>query len=171
MDDSVKVAIAFLKECGMKLMEVSNKGVLAIFEMLCNILHEGQLDKSVKYMIQMIFQVRKNEFRGLKELNLVEEEDQFTHLVTLDDAKDSEDILNVFKFGPEYEANEKKYSALRKEILDEGNSSSESVSGLEEENDSEEGSENGKLQINSYDLLNWQKCHVCILSCSSTSEA
>ncbi|PSN47549.1 Pre-mRNA-splicing factor CWC22 [Blattella germanica] len=46
-DDSVEVAIAFLKECGMKLMEVSNKGVHAIFEMLRNILHEGQLDKRV----------------------------------------------------------------------------------------------------------------------------
>ncbi|PNF22123.1 hypothetical protein B7P43_G06808 [Cryptotermes secundus] len=97
-------------------------------------------------MIEVIFQVRKDEFRDheavLKELDLVEEEDQFTHLVTLDDAKDSEDILNVFKFDPEYEANEEKYSALRKEILDEGDSSSESGSGLEEENDSEEGSEN-----------------------------
>jgi len=46
-DDSVEVAIAFLKECGMKLMEVSNKGMLAIFETLRNILHEGHLDKRV----------------------------------------------------------------------------------------------------------------------------
>ncbi|KAJ8884288.1 hypothetical protein PR048_016145 [Dryococelus australis] len=44
-DDSVEVAIAFLKECGMKLLEVSNKGITAIFEMLRNILHEGHLDK------------------------------------------------------------------------------------------------------------------------------
>jgi pre-mRNA-splicing factor CWC22 len=51
-------------------------------------------------------------------------------------------ISDVFKFDPEYEANEEKYSALRKEILDEGSSSSESGSGSEEE------SENGKQQIN-----------------------
>jgi len=49
-DDSVEVAIAFLKECGMKLMEVSNKGILAIFETLRNILHEGHLDKRVSSM-------------------------------------------------------------------------------------------------------------------------
>lgn len=53
-DDSVEVAIAFLKECGMKLMEVSNKGMLAIFEMLRNILHEGQLDKRVS-SLQVVY--------------------------------------------------------------------------------------------------------------------
>jgi hypothetical protein len=57
-------------------------------------------------------------------------------------------ISDVFKFDPEYEANEEKYSSLRKEILDEGSSSSEGGSGLEEENDSEEESENGKQQVN-----------------------
>ncbi|XP_021929465.1 pre-mRNA-splicing factor CWC22 homolog [Zootermopsis nevadensis] len=145
-DDSVEVAIAFLKECGMKLIEVSKKGMDAIFEILRHILHEGQLDKRVQYMIEVIFQVRKDEFRDheavMNELDLVEEQDQFTHLITLDDAKDSEDILNVFKFDAEYEANEDKYSSLRKEILDEGSSNSESGSGSEEESDSGEESEN-----------------------------
>jgi pre-mRNA-splicing factor CWC22 len=51
-------------------------------------------------MIEVIFQVRKDEFRDheavMKDLDLVEEEDQFTHLITLDDAKDSEDILSKF---------------------------------------------------------------------------
>jgi pre-mRNA-splicing factor CWC22 len=61
-DDSVKVAVAFVKECGIKLMEVSNKGILAIFEMLHNILHEGQPDKRPQYIIKVIFQVRKDEF-------------------------------------------------------------------------------------------------------------
>lgn len=54
--DSVEVAIAFLKECGQKLTEVSGKGVNAIFEMLKNILHEGRLEKRVQYMIEVIFQ-------------------------------------------------------------------------------------------------------------------
>lgn len=141
-DDSVEVAIAFLKECGMKLMEVSNKGMLAIFETLRNILHEGHLDKRVQYMIEVIFQVRKDEFRDheavVKELDLVEEENQITHLITLDDAKNSEDILNVFKFDPEYEAKEEKYNCLRKEILDEGSS------GSEYESESGEGGDSGE---------------------------
>nr|CAD7606483.1 unnamed protein product [Timema genevievae] len=141
-DDSVEVAIAFLKECGMKLMEVSNKGIHAIFEMLRNILHEGQLDKRVQYMIEVIFQVRKDNFRDheaiTEDLDLVEEADQFTHLITLDEATDPDDILNVFKFDAEYEDTEAKYLALRKEILDEGSGSSGDESGSESGSDEEE---------------------------------
>jgi pre-mRNA-splicing factor CWC22 len=49
-DDSVEVAIAFLKECGDKLTEVSSKALHSIFEMLRNILHEGKLDKRVRHL-------------------------------------------------------------------------------------------------------------------------
>lgn len=97
-DDSVEVSIAFLKECGQKLAEVSPKGINAIFEMLRNILHEGQLDKRIQYMIEVVFQVRKDGFKDhaaiIEELDLVEEEEQFTHLITLEDVKDGEDILS-----------------------------------------------------------------------------
>lgn len=97
-DDSVEVAIAFLKECGQKLTEVSSKGVNAIFEMLRNILHEGQLDKRVQYMIEVMFQVWKDGFKDhpalIEELELVPEEEQFTHLMMLDEATDAQDILS-----------------------------------------------------------------------------
>lgn len=97
-DDSVEVAIAFLKECGMKLTEVSSKGIGAIFEMLKNILHEGKLDKRVQYMIEVVFQVRKDGFKDhqsiIESLELVEEDDQFTHLLMLDEATNPEDILS-----------------------------------------------------------------------------
>lgn len=140
-DDSVEVAIAFLKECGMKLTEVSRKGIEAIFEMLRNILHEGQLDKRVQYMIEVMFQVRKDGFKDHEavpeELDLVEEENQFTHLITLDEATDSQDILNVFKFDGEYINNEDKYKQLSKEILGSDISDSEN----EEEDDEEESSD------------------------------
>lgn len=97
-DDSVEVAIAFLKECGMKLTEVSSKGIGAIFEMLRNILHEGKLDRRVQYMIEVLFQVRKDGFKDhpaiVDDLELVEEDDQFTHLMMLDEATETEDILS-----------------------------------------------------------------------------
>lgn len=99
-DDSVEVAIAFLKECGMKLQEVSSKGINAIFEMLKNILHEGKLEKRVQYMIEVAFQVRKDGFKDhvavTEALELVEEDDQFTHLIMLDEATDTQDILSMF---------------------------------------------------------------------------
>ncbi|KAI9585813.1 pre-mRNA-splicing factor CWC22 homolog [Glossina fuscipes] len=120
-DDSVEVAIAFLKECGMKLTEVSSKGTGAIFEMLKNILHEGKLDKRVQYMIEVVFQVRKDGFKDhqsvIESLELVEENDQFTHLLTLDEATDPEESLNAFKFDENFETNEDKYKGLSREIL------------------------------------------------------
>ncbi|CAG9784701.1 unnamed protein product [Diatraea saccharalis] len=144
-DDSVEVAIAFLKECGQKLTEVSSKGVNAIFEMLRNILHEGQLDKRVQYMIEVMFQVWKDGFKDhpalIEELELVPEEEQFTHLLMLDDATDSQDILNVFKFDEKYEENEQKYKSLSKEILgsdaESGEEDGSEESGSEESEDEE----------------------------------
>ena len=89
-DDSVEVAISFLKECGQKLTEVSPRGIHAIFERLRNVLHESKLDKRTQYMIEVMFQVRKDGFKDniaiAEELDVVEEEDQFTHMFTLDDA-------------------------------------------------------------------------------------
>uniref|UniRef100_A0A182PMB3 MI domain-containing protein n=1 Tax=Anopheles epiroticus TaxID=199890 RepID=A0A182PMB3_9DIPT len=135
-DDSVEVAIAFLKEVGQKLTEVSGKGINAIFEMLKNILHEGKLDKRVQYMIEVVFQIRKDGFKDhvavMDALELVEEDDQYTHLIMLDEATDTQDILNVFKVDPEFEANETKYKAICKEIL-----------GSDAEDDDEEGDKSG----------------------------
>lgn len=140
-DDSVEVAIAFLKECGMKLTEVSRRGIEAIFEMLRNILHEGQLDKRVQYMIEVMFQIRKDGFKDHEavpeELDLVEEENQITHLIRLDDEMDAQDILNVFKFDTDYLASEEKYKQLCKEILGSDVSDSEG-----DDEDGEESSDN-----------------------------
>lgn len=145
-DDSVEVAIAFLKECGMKLTEVSRKGIEAIFEMLRNILHEGQLDKRVQYMIEVMFQIRKDGFKDHEavpeELDLVEEENQFTHLITLDEVTDAQDILNVFKFDAEYLSNEEKYKQLSKEILgsDVSDTDNDDEDGEDENSDDDEDS-------------------------------
>jgi hypothetical protein len=57
-DDSVEVTIAFLKECGQKLTEVSPRGIHAIFDRLRNVLHEANLDKRTQYMIEVMFQVK-----------------------------------------------------------------------------------------------------------------
>ncbi|GJQ86613.1 putative pre-mRNA-splicing factor CWC22 [Trypoxylus dichotomus] len=151
-DDSVEVAISFLKECGQKLTEVSSKGINAIFEMLRNILHEGKLEKRIQYMIEVMFQIRKDGFKDhaavTEELDIVEEEDQFTHLITLDDVKgvNSEDVLNVFKFDDKYEENEGKYKTLSKEILDSNSESESGSEGSEGSDDDDEEDEEGKKE-------------------------
>uniref|UniRef100_A0A452R4Y9 Pre-mRNA-splicing factor CWC22 homolog n=1 Tax=Ursus americanus TaxID=9643 RepID=A0A452R4Y9_URSAM len=121
-DDSVEVAIGFLKECGLKLTQVSPRGINAIFERLRNILHESEIDKRVQYMIEVMFAVRKDGFKDhpviLEGLDLVEEDDQFTHMLPLEDDYNPEDVLNVFKMDPNFMENEEKYKAIKKGILD-----------------------------------------------------
>ncbi|XP_041117696.1 pre-mRNA-splicing factor CWC22 homolog isoform X2 [Polyodon spathula] len=144
-DDSVEVAISFLKECGLKLTEVSPRGINAIFERLRNILHESEIDKRVQYMIEVMFAIRKDGFKDHpvvpEGLDLVEEEDQFTHMLPLEDEYNPEDVLNVFKMDPNFLENEEKYKTIKKDILDEGSSDSGSgddADGSDEDDDEEE---------------------------------
>ncbi|XP_035532216.1 pre-mRNA-splicing factor CWC22 homolog [Morone saxatilis] len=149
-DDSVEVAIAFLKECGLKLTEVSPRGINAIFERLRNVLHESAIDKRVQYMIEVMFAIRKDGFKDHpvipEGLDLVDEEDQFTHMLPLDDEYNTEDILNVFKMDPDFLENEEKYKTIKKDILDEGSSDSgeEGDGDDDDEDDEDENEEEGE---------------------------
>ncbi|KFO28001.1 Pre-mRNA-splicing factor CWC22 like protein [Fukomys damarensis] len=156
-DDSVEVAIGFLKECGLKLTQVSPRGINAIFERLRNILHESEIDKRVQYMIEVMFAVRKDGFKDhpviLEGLDLVEEDDQFTHMLPLEDDYNPEDVLNVFKMDPNFMENEEKYKAIKKEILDEGDSDSNTDQdvGSSEEEEEEEGEEDEGQKVTIHD--------------------
>eukprot|EP00794_Sanderia_malayensis_P017424 gene17424-19168_t len=118
-DDSVEVAVAFLKDVGQKLTEVSPRGLNAVFERLRNVLNEGTIDKRTQYMLEVMFAIRKDGFKDhpavLGELDLVEEEDQITHLLRLDDDGPVDDVLNVFKYDEDYLENEEKYKQIKKE--------------------------------------------------------
>ncbi|XP_074856940.1 pre-mRNA-splicing factor CWC22 homolog [Carettochelys insculpta] len=155
-DDSIEVAIGFLKECGLKLTEVSPRGINAIFDRLRHILHESKIDVRVQYMIEVMFAVRKDGFKDHpiipEGLDLVEEEDQFTHMLPLEDEYNPEDVLNVFKMDPDFMENEEKYKTLKKEILDEGDSDSETDqdAGSSEE-DEEEGEEDEGQKVTIHD--------------------
>eukprot|EP00106_Octopus_bimaculoides_P013778 XP_014781220.1 PREDICTED: pre-mRNA-splicing factor CWC22 homolog [Octopus bimaculoides] len=144
-NNSVEVAVGFLKECGQKLTEVSPRGVNAIFERLKNILHEGKLEMRTQYIIEVMFAVRKDGFKDhpavIDELDLVLEADQFTHLLTLDDAVGGDDILNVFKQDDNFLENEEKYNLLKEEILNSSSDESSDESGDGSQSDS--GSEAG----------------------------
>ncbi|KAL4656690.1 pre-mRNA-splicing factor CWC22-like [Arapaima gigas] len=138
-DDSVEVAISFLKECGLKLTEVSPRGINAIFERLRNVLHESEIDKRVQYMIEVMFAIRKDGFKDhpviLEGLDLVEEDDQFTHMLPLEDDYNPEDVLSK---SPYLLGSVLWVSST--EILDEGSSDSgdDAEGSDEDENDEEE---------------------------------
>ncbi|MCI36338.1 pre-mRNA-splicing factor CWC22, partial [Trifolium medium] len=51
------------------------------------------------------------------ELDLVEQEDQLTHEISLDEEIDPETSLDIFKPDPNYMENEKRYEELKKTLL------------------------------------------------------
>ncbi|KAK3114836.1 pre-mRNA-splicing factor cwc22 [Teratosphaeriaceae sp. CCFEE 6253] len=123
-DDSVEIAVGLMKEVGQHMEAMNGQIALAVYDQFRGILHEADIDKRVQYMIEVLFQIRKDKYKDhlavKEELDLVEEEDQITHRPGLDDAVSTEDGLNIFKFDPEFEANEEAYRKLKAEILGEG---------------------------------------------------
>ncbi|KAM0089997.1 pre-mRNA-splicing factor cwc22 [Aspergillus fumigatus] len=139
-DDSVEIAVGLTREVGQHLEEMSPPIALAVFDQFRNILHEADIDKRVQYMIEVLFQVRKDRYKdnpAIKdELDLVEEEDQITHRIGLDDEIDTQDGLNVFKYDPQWEEHEEAYKKLKAEILGEGSDDDE-----EDEDETDESSD------------------------------
>ena len=122
-NDSVEVAVSFIKTIGATLQEISPQGLHSIFERLRAILHEGELEKRCQFIIEGLFAVRKagfvkSGFPSLPtELDLVEEEDQITHEIGLDEELNPEMALDVFKVDDSYEEHEKQYETIKQEIL------------------------------------------------------
>ncbi|WOL16055.1 pre-mRNA-splicing factor [Canna indica] len=142
-DDSVEVAVGFVKECGALLQDISPQGLHGIFERFRGILHEGEIDKRVQFLIEGLFAIRKAKFQGFPairaELDLVEQEDQFTHEISLDEEIDPETHLDVFKPNPNFLDDEKAYEDLKKSILgDESSEGEEGSDGTSNDDDDED---------------------------------
>ncbi|KAI5062241.1 hypothetical protein GOP47_0022780 [Adiantum capillus-veneris] len=140
-DDSVEVSVGFVKECGAILQDLAPQGLHGIFERLRGILHEGEIDKRVQFMIEGLFAIRKSGFQGhpavLPELDLVEQEDQFTHEISLSEDLDTEMSLDIFKADPSFLESEKKYEDIKKIILGESSG---------DDNDDDDDGDNGSGQ-------------------------
>ncbi|KAL8370327.1 hypothetical protein RB595_000622 [Gaeumannomyces hyphopodioides] len=123
-DDSVEIAVGLTREVGQFLEEMNAPIANVVFDRFRDILHEADIAKRTQYMIEVLFQTRKDQFKDnpavREELDLVEESDQIKHFVELDGDLEAEDTLNIFRHDPDYEANEEKYKKLKAEILGEG---------------------------------------------------
>ena len=108
------------------------------------------MDKRVQYMIEVMFAIRKDKFKDhpavIPELDLIEESEQFTHLITLDEPTDSEDKINVFQFDPNFQENEDKYKAIKKEILDDETTDEEDGEQDSDDDDDEDDSDEEKAE-------------------------
>lgn len=163
-DDSVEIAVGLTREVGQHLEEMSRPIALAVFDQFRSILHEADIDKRVQYMIEVLFQVRKDQYKDnpaiREELDLVEEEDQITHQISLDDEMDVQDGLNVFKYDPEWEESEEAYKRLKAEILGEGSDEEDEDDETDDSEDEEEKEEEKALEIkdqSNADLVNLRR--------------
>lgn len=143
-DDSVEIAVDFIKEVGTFLSQVSPRGMHGIFERLRAILQEGQIDIRTQYMIEGLFLVRKGKFADypsvLPELDLVESDDQITHDLRIDGTYETEKTLDIFQFDPNWEENERQYAAIKKEILGDEEEEEEDASDADADDDADEDS-------------------------------
>ena len=164
-DDSVEIAVGLTREVGHHLEEMSGPIALAVFDQFRSILHEQDIDKRVQYMIEVLFQVRKDKYKDnpaiKEELDLVEEEDQITHRTGLDDETEVQDGLNVFKVDPEWEEHEEAYKKLKVEILGEADGSDEEGDyDSDDSSEDEEAKEEKALEIKDQtntDLVNLRR--------------
>ncbi|CAK7202652.1 pre-mRNA-splicing factor cwc22 [Sporothrix eucalyptigena] len=146
-DDSVEIAVNLTREVG-NYMETMNPTIMVVvFDRFHHILNEADIDKRTQYAIEVLFQNRKDQFKDhpaiREDLDLIEEEDQIKHLLELNGKFEDEATLNIFRYDENWEANEKEYAKLRREILNESDSedgSGRSDSDSDSESDSDDSS-------------------------------
>lgn len=162
-DDSIEIAVGFMREVGAYLAENSPKANATVFERFRAVLNEGSISHRVQYMIEVLMQVRKDKYKDNpivpEGLDLVEEDDQITHQIQLEEELQIQEglsafillasslfssadryLADIFKFDSEYLDNEEKYREIKAEILGEN---SDDESGSEEEEEEEDEDEEG----------------------------
>ncbi|KAF4465421.1 cwc22-involved in mrna splicing [Fusarium albosuccineum] len=178
-DDSVEIAVGFCREVGQYLEDMQPSISMAVFDQFRNILHEADIDKRTQYMIEVLFQVRKDKFKDnpavKEELDLVEEEDQITHRLELEGEIEVQDGLNIFKFDPEWEEHEEAYKKLKAEILGEGSDYEDDDDEYESSSEEEEDEKTKAMEIkdqSNADLVNLRRTiYLTIMSSADPEEA
>ncbi|KAK1768619.1 hypothetical protein QBC33DRAFT_489990 [Phialemonium atrogriseum] len=177
-DDSVEIAVGLTREVGQHLEEMNPDIARIVFDRFRGILHEADIDRRVQYMIEVLFQVRKDKFKDnpaiKEELDLVEEEDQITHQISLNGEVEGQDTLNIFKFDEQWEENEEAYKKLKNEILGEGSDYEDDEDEDDDESSSEEEEgEQKALEIkdqSNADLINLRRTIYLTLQSSADPE-
>lgn len=157
-DDSIEVAVGFMREVGLFLSERAPKANTMVYERFRAVLHEGAISKRCQYMIEVLFQVRKDKYKDNpmipEGLDLVEEEEQITHRISLDDELKVQEGLSeclfrltsfkanhstdLFKVDPNFLENEARYDEIKREILGDSEDEESGSSGDDEYSDEDD---------------------------------
>ncbi|KAI5002782.1 hypothetical protein ZWY2020_027435 [Hordeum vulgare] len=126
-DDGVEVAVGVVTECGAALSMSCPRQLDTVFDALWSILVDVDVDRRTGFLIEGLFAVRRTQFRGhppvRPELDLIEQQDQFTHQVEIPledshgDQLDPKTHLDVFKPSATFLHDEAAYEHLRRSML------------------------------------------------------
>ena len=179
-DDSVEIAVGLTKEVGAHLEETNKAIATVVYDQFRNLLHEADLDKRQQYAIEVLFQIRKDQYKDNpaipEALDILPEEDLIEHRIGLDEDLSTQDTANIFRFDPDYEENEAAYSKLKAQILGEEEGSDdgaeyETGSSSDDAEDIKEREMEIKHQTNQ-DLVNLRRTiYLTIMSSSTFEEA
>ena len=99
-DDSIEIAVGFTREVGAFLSDNSPKANATVFERFRAVLNEGTISHRVQYMVEVLMQVRKDKYKDNpivpEGLDLVEEDDQITHQIQLEEELQVQEGLSKF---------------------------------------------------------------------------
>ncbi|EMG49346.1 Pre-mRNA-splicing factor CWC22 [Candida maltosa Xu316] len=120
--------------------------------------------------IGYILKLGRSDFKNVgivkKELDLVEDDDRETHVVTLDEKVYADDHLNVYRFDEKYNDNENAYNELKQEILGDADNNEEKLIVDEVKKDTK------VTDMGQTELLQYQKTvYLTIMSSMSSDEA
>ncbi|WZZ62774.1 pre-mRNA-splicing factor CWC22 homolog [Brassica napus] len=122
-EDTLEVAVVFVRECGALLLDLSPRRFDVIFDVFRRVVQEGDLEFRSRCLIESLVALRRSNFEGYPavrdELDLVDSDEKVMHVISLYDESDPETSLDVYKADPEFHHNEKKYELLKRNILGE----------------------------------------------------
>ena len=97
-DDSIEITIGFTREVGVFLSENSPKANATVFERFQAVLNEGKISQQVQYIFEVLRNDKYKDNPILPEgLDLVEEDEQITDQIQLDEELDVQDSLSKFE--------------------------------------------------------------------------
>lgn len=172
----IELSCEIIKLNGKLLMGSARSAFDMIITRLRNLMGEISIDEKGMQKIENIFRLSRNQFRFFKileeDLDLIEEEDQTTHIIDINDEIDMKIDQDYYEYDGNYEDNEKAYENIRKDIL--GDDEEEDEEDEEEEEEvAEEGEELQEFKdMTESNLLNYQKTiYLTIMSSMSSDEA
>ncbi|KAL7068818.1 MIF4G domain-containing protein [Cryptosporidium serpentis] len=123
-EDSIETCINFVLECGQTLLDVCPKGLDTIMDRFRVLFCDKNIHKRIKYIIEKLFKERRTNFKNYPavsdDLDLVEEDDQVTHLIDLleDEIKIQENLNRFIPVDPDiFAEEERKWAELKLDIL------------------------------------------------------